>query len=216
MTANSKTIGVVRFPGTNCDRDVMQMVTAKGLNSEYLWHQDRFDEGKFEALIIPGGFSYGDYLRSGALAARSPVMTSVRSFIDRGGPVLGICNGFQILTEAGLLPGALLKNKGGRFIDSWAELSVANPKNFWSKNFTAGALRLPVAHGDGRFHADAETLKRLHGEGQVWLKYKTNLNGSLEDIAGVTNSTGRVAALMPHPERALFDWMGGTDGWNFL
>lgn len=211
-----KTIGVVRFPGTNCDRDVMQMVKAKGLTGEFLWHQDQFDSSKYEALILPGGFSYGDYLRSGALAARSPVMTSVRDFVGRGGPVLGICNGFQILTEAGLLPGALLKNKGGRFIDAWVSLEVENSKNYWSKKFNSTALKLPVAHGDGRFHADSETLKRLHGEGQVWLKYKTNLNGSLEDIAGVTDASGKVAALMPHPERALFEWMGGTDGWNFL
>lgn len=211
-----KKIGVVRFPGTNCDRDVLQMVKAKGLLGEYLWHQDQFDVSGYDSLILPGGFSYGDYLRSGALAARSPVMKSVREFAQRGGPVLGICNGFQILTEAGLLPGALLKNKGGRFIDAWVSLKVQNSKCHWSQKFSIQELRLPVAHGDGRFHADADTLKRLHGEGQVWLTYKTNLNGSLDDIAGVTDPTGKVAALMPHPERALFDWMGGTDGWNFL
>ncbi len=211
-----KTVGVVRFPGTNCDRDVMQMVQAKSLSGTYLWHQDSFDPSSVDAVIIPGGFSYGDYLRSGALAARAPVMNSVREFIKRGGPVLGICNGFQILTECELLPGALLKNAHGRFNDSWVDLKVVDRKTHWSKHFDKQSLHLPIAHGDGRFYADSETLKKIEGEGQVWLKYSSNPNGSLNDIAGVTDASGRVAALMPHPERALFDWMGGTDGWSFL
>jgi len=211
-----KSIGVIRFPGTNCDRDVIQMVQAKGLQPVVLWHKDLFEPSQVDALILPGGFSYGDYLRSGALAARSPVMKSVREFVSRGGPVLGICNGFQILTECGLLPGALLKNQKGRFNDDWVDLKVENTKSHWSKHFEARELRLPIAHGDGRFYADEESLKRIEDQGQVWLRYSVNPNGSIHDIAGVNDATGRVAALMPHPERALFDWMGGHDGWSFL
>ncbi len=211
-----KTVGVVRFPGTNCDRDVMQMVKEKGFGAQYLWYQDQFDVSGYEALIVPGGFSYGDYLRSGALAARAPVMKSVREYVKKGGPVLGICNGFQILTEAELLPGALLKNAQGRFRDDWVTLKVVDSDCHWSRNFKSGSLRLPIAHGDGRFFADADTLKKIEDGGQVWLRYEQNPNGSLNDIAGVSDSTGKVAALMPHPERAIFDWMGGTDGWNFL
>lgn len=212
-----KSIGVVRFPGTNCDRDVFEMVQAHDYEAEYLWHLDRVDTKKFAALIIPGGFSYGDYLRSGALSARSPVMESVREFADRGGPVLGICNGFQILTEAGLLPGALVKNEGRRFIDDWVEMEVVTKHGFFGRDFETDSLRLPVAHGDGRFYASADELKRLHDRGQVWLKYKGQApNGSLMNIAGVFNEKKNVAALMPHPERALYPWMGGTDGWSFL
>jgi phosphoribosylformylglycinamidine synthase len=212
-----KKIGVVRFPGTNCDRDVLEMVQAKDFEGEYLWHLDRFDGTRFEALILPGGFSYGDYLRSGALAAKSPVMDSVREFARRGGPVLGICNGFQILTEAGLLPGALVRNEHRRFVDDWVELEVWNTHGFFAREAAPRqTVKLPVAHGDGRFYASADEMKRLHDEGQVWLKYKVNCNGSLRDVAGVFNREKNVAGLMPHPERALYSWMGGTDGWSFL
>lgn len=211
-----KEIGVVRFPGSNCDRDVVQMVEAKGFQATYLWHLDRFDTKKFEALILPGGFSYGDYLRAGALAARSPVMQSVKEYAANGGPVLGICNGFQILVESGLLPGALVKNKNLRFIDDWVELDVVEKRGFWSKGMGTAPLRLPIAHGEGRYYQDADGLKRLQDEKQVWLKYRENPNGALDDIAGVLNKAGNVAGLMPHPERAIFDWMGSSDGWSFL
>ena len=217
MKDSAKPIGVIRFPGTNCDRDVLAWIEAKGLQSKVLWHLDRFEIGNYDSLILPGGFSYGDYLRSGALAARSPVMKSVREFAEKGGPVLGICNGFQILCEANLLPGALVKNESRRFIDDWTLLEVVKP----SQRFGAGLsskqeVRLPIAHGDGRFYSTAEELRKISDRSQIWLKYKNNPNGSLNEIAGVTNEKGNVAGLMPHPERAVFDWMGGKDGWNFL
>jgi phosphoribosylformylglycinamidine synthase I len=211
-----KEIGVVRFPGSNCDRDVVQMVEAKGFKASYLWHLDRFDFKNLEALILPGGFSYGDYLRAGALAARSPAMQSVKEFASQGGPVLGICNGFQILAESGLLPGALVKNKNLRFIDDWVELEVLQKRGYWSKNMNQEQLRLPIAHGEGRFYLDEEGLQKIQDQDQVWLKYRNNPNGALRDIAGVMNKEGNVAGLMPHPERALFDWMGSSDGWGFL
>ncbi len=212
-----KAIGVLRFPGTNCDRDVLAWIEAKGLKSEILWHLDHFDIGNFDSLILPGGFSYGDYLRSGALAARSPAMKSVRLFAEKGGPVLGICNGFQILCEAGLLPGALVKNESRRFIDDWAVLEVVTPsKRFGSKLTSQQEIRLPIAHGDGRFYSTSEDLKKIADQEQVWLRYRENPNGSLQNIAGVMNENANVAGLMPHPERAVFDWMGGQDGWNFL
>jgi phosphoribosylformylglycinamidine synthase I len=211
-----KTIGVVRFPGTNCDRDVFEMVEAKGFKAQYLWHLDRFDLKAFEALILPGGFSYGDYLRAGALSAKSPVMTSVREFAETGGPVLGICNGFQVLVEGGLLPGALVQNSGQRFIDDWAELELVSSHPYFGKAGLEKNLRLPIAHGEGRFYASPESLDDIEGSGQVWLRYKNTPNGSLRSIAGVMNKKKNVAGLMPHPERALYSWMGGTDGWGFL
>ncbi|MFN7729185.1 MAG: phosphoribosylformylglycinamidine synthase subunit PurQ [Bdellovibrio sp.] len=211
-----KTIGVVRFPGTNCDRDVFEMVEAKGFKAQYLWHLDRFDLKAFEALILPGGFSYGDYLRAGALSAKSPVMTSVREFAETGGPVLGICNGFQVLVEGGLLPGALVQNSGQRFIDDWAELELVSSHLYFGKAGLEKNLRLPIAHGEGRFYASPESLDDIEGSGQVWLRYKNTPNGSLRSIAGVMNKKKNVAGLMPHPERALYSWMGGTDGWGFL
>jgi len=211
-----KKVGVARFPGTNCDRDVFSFVEAKGYSAEWLWHLDQYELKDFHAVVLPGGFSYGDYLRSGALAAQSPVMKSIKDYADRGGRVLGICNGFQILTEARLLPGALVRNVSLRFRDDWVEMDVVNKKTTWSEALTKDCIRLPIAHGDGRFYAESAELKRIEDEGQVWLRYKKNPNGSLNDIAGVTNKAGNVAALMPHPERAIYDWMGGQDGWAFL
>ncbi|MCX7977687.1 MAG: phosphoribosylformylglycinamidine synthase subunit PurQ, partial [Bdellovibrionaceae bacterium] len=177
-------------------------------------HRDLTD---LDAVIIPGGFSFGDYLRCGALAARSALMEDVRRFAEKGGAVLGICNGFQILCESGLLPGALVRNRGGRFIDDWVELEVVNAAERFGVHHKRGQrLRLPIAHGEGRFYAPADELKSLFDQGQIWLRYSLNPNGSLQDIAGVLSKNKRVAGLMPHPERALFDWMGGTDGWGFL
>jgi phosphoribosylformylglycinamidine synthase len=208
-------IGVLRFPGTNCDRDVFSFAEAKGHKPYYLWHLDQFSTGDFDSLIVPGGFSYGDYLRSGALASRAPIMKSVLEFASTGKPILGICNGFQILTEAGLLPGSLVRNVGRRFIDAWVDLEVVNTSPFWSKE-GAQQIKLPVAHGDGRFYASEDDLKQIEDKGLVWMRYRQSPNGSLHDIAGVMNTQKNVAALMPHPERALYEWMGGVDGWSFL
>jgi phosphoribosylformylglycinamidine synthase I len=211
-----KKIGVVRFPGSNCDRDVMTMVQAKGFEGEFLWHLDQFQYKDYYALIIPGGFSYGDYLRSGALAARSPAMKSVKEAADNGCPVLGICNGFQILAETHILPGALVRNESLRFIDDWVVVKIENRPKVWSEVLHQTTARLPIAHGDGRFYAPPDELNKIEDQGLVWLRYKNNPNGSLHDIAGIMNKNKNVAALMPHPERALFEWMGSTDGWGFL
>jgi phosphoribosylformylglycinamidine synthase len=210
-------VGVLRFPGTNCDRDVFEALEAKGRNPEWVWHADQFDSRRYDALFLPGGFSYGDYLRSGALAARAPAMKSVREAADRGVPVLGICNGFQILCEAGLLPGALVRNRGLRFIDDWVSLRLTNPNAAFDRRASAGArARLPIAHADGRFVVSDDDLKRLQDQGQIWWQYEDNPNGAAGDIAGVMNEKKNVAALMPHPERAMYDWMGGTDGEGFF
>ena len=220
-----KKIGVLRFPGTNCDRDVTHMVSARGHEPEFLWHQNRFNSADYQALIVPGGFSFGDYLRSGALAALSPAMESVREFAEKGGPVLGICNGFQILTEARLLPGALSRNAGRRFVDRWVTLKLENANPFFAvEKKTGSVMHLPVAHGDGRYFVAENEAKSLEDRGQIWLRYHPeadgdssfNPNGSLYNIAGVMNEKKNVVALMPHPERALYDWMGGNDGWGFL
>lgn len=199
-------IGVVRFPGTNCDRDVFKWLEDQGHKPHWLWHEDLFSANDVEGLAVPGGFSFGDYLRSGAVAARSRVMQSVKQVADSGKPVIGICNGFQILCEAGLLPGALIPNESGLFIDDWVELE--NPSNKKS-------IKLPVAHGDGRFFIHEDERKKLWDNNQVWWQYKDSLNGSIDKIAGVTNKAGNVKGLMPHPERAYRDWMGGVDGWKF-
>lgn len=214
-----KAVGVLRFPGTNCDRDVFGWVKAKGFQAEYLWHLDQFNPQNYEALILPGGFSYGDYLRSGALAALSPAMKSVSEFAHKGGPVLGICNGFQILCEARLLPGTLVKNEGRRFVDDWVDLQVESSSSRFATSFKKGqSLKLPVAHGDGRYYVSGDDFKKISDQDQIWLRYQngTNPNGSLRDIAGVVNEKRNVAGLMPHPERAIYEWMGGVDGWDFL
>nr|HPI41857.1 phosphoribosylformylglycinamidine synthase subunit PurQ [Pseudobdellovibrionaceae bacterium] len=174
-----------------------------------------FEIQSVDMVILPGGFSYGDYLRTGALAARTPVMNSVRSLAKYGKGVLGICNGFQILTESGLLEGALLRNRDLNFIDRWVELNKVNNTSFFAKP-TPSIINLPVAHGEGRFFAPENTLKKLWDNQQVWWTYEEDINGSLDSIAGVMNETKNVAALMPHPERALFEWMGGKDGLEFL
>ncbi len=206
-------VGIVRFPGTNCDRDVFEAVAQLGGEPRWLWHQDLFEHKDYSALILPGGFSYGDYLRSGALAARARAMTSVREAAAFGTPVLGICNGFQILCEARLLPGALSRNQGLRFIDEWVELNVVGGRSRFGKKTTSkAALRIPIAHADGRYTVSTDEAKRLADRDQIWLRYKVNPNGSIADIAGVTNETGNVSGLMPHPERALELWMGSCDG----
>ncbi len=209
-----KKIGVVRFLGTNCDRDIWQAVEAKGYEPQWLWYENEFESSDYDAVIIPGGFSYGDYLRCGAMASKTPVMKSVVEFANSGKPVLGICNGFQVLCEVGLLPGALVRNHSGQFIDKWVVLKVENSCSHWGENVET--CRLPIAHGEGCYHISEHDYKNIKDAGQVWLTYEDNPNGSVADVAGVMNAGKNVAGLMPHPERALFEWMGGQDGFNFF
>jgi phosphoribosylformylglycinamidine synthase len=213
--------GIVTFPGSNCDHDAFYAVTeALGESAVYLWHKDH-DLAGSDVIILPGGFSYGDYLRAGAIARFSPIMTEVVAHARRGGPVLGICNGFQIACEAGLLPGALLRNASLKFLGASVKVSVANAETMFTNRYAAGQiLTLPVAHGDGRYTADDATLDRLEGEGQVVFRYVgevgqpgvTNPNGSMRSIAGIISAEGNVMGLMPHPERALDAALGSTDG----
>ena len=210
-------VGVLRFPGTNCDQDVIQLCESQGLSAQYLWYQDRFSYQEYTHLIIPGGFSFGDYLRCGALAARSPAMKDVSLAAKHGTPILGICNGFQILCESGLLPGVLMKNDKNHFIDRWVDLKCITGSRFFGQNLHAGrSVRFPIAHGEGRFFAHEDQLKEIQDHEQIWLQYAKNPNGSLLDIAGITNKEKNVHGLMPHPERAVFQWMGGVDGAGFI
>ncbi len=211
----SRKIGVVRFLGTNCDADVYRAVdSTNGLEAHWLWYEDHFNINDYDGLVLPGGFSYGDYLRSGALAAKTTVMDDVEAFAKQGGPVLGICNGFQVLTERGLLPGALVKNKELSFIDRWVTLKSESKNSLWSLN--EKECRIPIAHGDGCFYVTNSELETLRSKDQVWLTYKDNPNGSVGDIAGVLNEDKNVAALMPHPERAMSTWMGSQHGKEFF
>ncbi len=205
-------VGVVVFPGTNCEHDVVLAVEAAGGEGVLLWHGDT-ELGVIDAVVLPGGFAHGDYLRPGALARFSPVMEAVSAFARAGGPVVGICNGFQVLTEAGLLPGALQKNARLRFLCEPARLIVASTRSV----LTAGAARgdellVPVNHFSGNFTCDDETLRRLQAEDRIVLRYAENPNGSLDAIAGITNEKGNVVGLMPHPERAIWSLLGSTDG----
>ena len=212
-----KPVGILRFLGTNCDRDVWQAVEALGQKPEWLWYADQFDPSAYSSFIVPGGFSYGDYLRCGALAAKAPAMKSLGEAAKKGQPVLGICNGFQILCETQLLPGALVRNEKRRFIDRWVTLKLENPAQWNSKAATGTKIRLPIAHGEGRFYMEADELKALHDRDQVWWTYEGEApNGSLDGIAGVCNVEKNVCALMPHPERAIHEWMGGDDGREIL
>jgi phosphoribosylformylglycinamidine synthase subunit PurQ / glutaminase len=205
---------VIVFPGSNCDRDAaiaLERVTGK--KPAMVWHQDTALPAGVDLALLPGGFSYGDYLRAGAMAARSPIMAAVRAHAERGGYVLGVCNGFQILTEARLLPGALTRNIGLRFVCKPVRLKVVNANTAFTRAF--GEVReteIPIAHADGRFVADDATLDRLEGEGQVALRYVDNPNGSARDIAGLIDGRGRVMGLMPHPERACDPALGRLGG----
>ena len=209
-------IGILRFPGTNCDFDIYEMVKAKNHEPVWLWHQDQFQMNDVDQILVPGGFSYGDYLRCGALAAKSPVMKSTLEFAKKGKPILGICNGFQILCESGLLPGVLLRNKNLKFIDKWVNLKLENSNPYFYAHATQTRIKLPVAHGEGRYYLPTEELKRVQDQGQIWFSYEEDINGSLSQIAGVMSPEKNVAALMPHPERALWEWMGCVDGYSFL
>jgi phosphoribosylformylglycinamidine synthase subunit PurQ / glutaminase len=214
--------GIVTFPGSNCDYDTYQaVVETLGEEAVLLWHKDHDLQGS-DVVILPGGFSYGDYLRPGAIARFSPIMREVVQHAERGGPVIGICNGFQIACEAGLLPGALLRNASLKFVCAPVGLRVETTDTMFTSTYEAGQrIVLPIAHGDGRYSADDETLDRLEGEGQVVLRYAPddleareayNPNGSMRDIAGILNSAGNVLGMMPHPERAVDPLLGPTDG----
>jgi len=206
-----KPVGILRFLGTNCDADVVSACDALKIPNKYIWWADHFDKSDYSSFILPGGFSYGDYLRAGAMAARTPAMDDVREASQAGFPILGICNGFQILCESDLLPGILLKNTSLKFQDEWVELKILESSCFWAQK-TKPSFKLPIAHSLGRYYAPNETIQSLFDENQVWLQYGENPNGSIKDIAGITNAGGNVAALMPHPERAMEDWMGSRDG----
>ncbi len=210
-------IGVVVFPGSNCDRDVRWATEGcLGMPTRFLWHEDRDLKG-LEAIVLPGGFSYGDYLRCGAIARFAPVLEALVDFVDRGGKVLGICNGFQVLTELGLLPGALTRNKDLHFICEAAPLKVISTSTIWFKNYSHGdSIVLPIAHGEGRYQCSEDTLLKLQDEDSIALRYENNPNGSIGDIAGITNSKGNVLGLMPHPERACDPITGGIDGKEIL
>jgi len=218
-------VAVVRFPGSNCDFDSLRAVERVGAHGYFVWHRDTHLQGA-DVVILPGGFSYGDYLRSGAIARFSPIMQAVQRHAAEGGPVLGICNGFQILCEAHLLPGALLRNAGLTFVSKPVDVIVERTSTGFTSAYAAGArLRLPVAHGDGRFVASDDTLRLLEAEGRVVLRYvesaagsplQPNPNGSAHHIAGICNPAGTVVGIMPHPERAADPLLGSSDGLGFF
>ena len=210
-------VGIVVFPGSNCDEDAFHVAgTVLGHQPQLLWHKDHDLKGS-ELVILPGGFSYGDYLRCGAIARFAPVMEEVAAFAKKGGPVIGICNGFQILTEAGLLPGALLQNANRQYICQDVNLRTEKARTRFTSGLTAGGtFKIPIAHGDGNYFIDDEGLKRLEGEGQVVFRYLQNPNGSRADIAGIVNSSGNVLGMMPHPERNAEPLLGNADGRRVL
>jgi phosphoribosylformylglycinamidine synthase subunit PurQ / glutaminase len=205
---------VIQFPGSNCDRDMAVAIRdITGADTSLVWHRESVLPTGLDLIAIPGGFSYGDYLRSGAMAARSPVMQAVIAAAGRGVPVLGVCNGFQILTEAGLLPGALMRNAGIRFVCRTVGLTVENSQSMFTSSYSAGEkIHIPVAHHDGNFFADDAPLDRMEGEGRVAFRYAEPVNGSARNIAGVLNDAGNVLGMMPHPERMIEAMQGGSDG----
>ncbi len=206
-------VGIVVFPGSNCDHDAWYAISQNlHHDAEFIWHESG-SLGNVGAIILPGGFSYGDYLRSGAIAKFSPVMSAVRRFASDGGPVLGICNGFQVLTEVGLLPGALVRNANLKFVCRSVDLEVTTPRSLFTQHAFAGqVLTLPVAHGEGCYVADDATLDQLEAEDRVVLRYRDNPNGSERNIAGILNEGRNVMGMMPHPERASDPLLGNTDG----
>jgi len=215
-------IGIVVFPGSNCDHDSYWAVReVLGKKSSFIWHRDR-ELSSYDGLILPGGFSYGDYLRSGAIARFSPVMEEVRSFADSGKPVIGICNGFQILTESGLLPGALAPNDSLKFVCRSVQLRVESERRPWMSHYRRGeVLSMPIAHGEGRYVAEEDVIRQLEDEDRIAFRYcdsngetspESNPNGSLGNIAGILNERGNVLGMMPHPERVVEMLLGGVDG----
>ena len=210
-------IGVVVFPGSNCDHDAWYAVTRNlGQQGEFIWHESSSLAGA-DAIILPGGFAHGDYLRGGAIAKFSPVVEAVKRFAQSGGPVLGICNGFQVLTESGLLPGALIRNRNLKFVCAETLLRVETTDSPFTNALTVGQqLRIPIAHGEGCYYADERTLDELEAGGRVAFRYVQNPNGSLRDIAGVLSKERNVLGMMPHPERAADPLLGSTDGLGIL
>jgi phosphoribosylformylglycinamidine synthase subunit PurQ / glutaminase len=218
-------VAVIRFPGSNCEVDTLNSARRAGTDAYMVWHRDTDLKGA-DAVLLPGGFSYGDYLRSGAIARFSPIMQAVQRFAQEGGPVLGICNGFQILCEAGLLPGALMRNAQLTFVSRPVALRVEQTDTAFTNRYRQGdILRMPVGHGEGRFAADDATVRKLEAEGRVVVRYVEldgsalkdgEINGSLNDIAGIANAEGNVVGLMPHPDRAADPALGNTDGLGFF
>jgi phosphoribosylformylglycinamidine synthase subunit PurQ / glutaminase len=212
----SASVAVVNFPGSNCEQDVKNALSQLGAKAHIVWHSDK-EIGDADAVVIPGGFAHGDYLRAGAIARFSRVMDDVARFAGEGGPVLGICNGFQVLTEAGLLPGALMRNEGLRFLCKTVTCEVTSSNSVLTSRLSNNdALRLPINHYHGNYACDEETLAEIESQGQVVLRYADNPNGSVHAIAGVANRQGNVVGLMPHPERAMSALLGSADGVNLL
>ena len=209
-------VAVIRFPGSNCDQDALfALRNDVSVASEFVWHDDHSLSG-FDAVFLPGGFSYGDYLRCGAIASRSSIMSEVIKLANDGRPVIGACNGFQVLTEAGLLAGALMRNDHEKFTCKRVTLEAVSRTSFWTQNVKSTVI-LPIAHGEGRFTCDADTLKRLQDDDLIAFRYAAeNPNGSLDNIAGLVNPAGNVLGLMPHPERATRELRGGRDGLQIL
>jgi phosphoribosylformylglycinamidine synthase len=205
-------VAVVLFPGSNCEHDVVEALGRLGADASIAWHGDTHLDG-FDAVVLPGGFAHGDYLRPGAIARFSPIMAAVADFAAAGGPVVGICNGFQVLTEAHLLPGALQKNRGLTFLCTTVDLTVASDRSVLTRGLPVGTrLRVPINHFEGNYTCDDRTLAQLRDEGRIVLRYVDNPNGSVDDIAGICNDAGNVVGLMPHPERASDPLLGSTDG----
>ena len=212
----SDPVGVLCFPGTQCDQDVVHALEGLGFCVQKISYKERFSPKDYSAFIVPGGFSYGDYLRAGALSAHSPAIQDLHQFAQQGRPVLGICNGFQILCEAGLLEGTLRVNQSRRFIDEWVALELNHPCPAWGGDKVKKTVHIPIAHKQGAFYCSSDQLKNLEDQGQIWWKYKKNHNGSLAHVAGLMNKAKNVAGLMPHPERAMANWMGSSDGRAFF
>ena len=204
---------VIVFPASNCDRDAATALESlTGQKTKMVWHQES-ELPEVDLVVLPGGFSYGDYLRCGAMANQSKIMGAIKAHAAKGGAVLGICNGFQVLTESGLLPGALMRNAGLKFVCKPVPLKVEETQSLFTRHYDQGqSVTFPVAHGEGNYYADDETLDRLEGEGRVVFRYQTNPNGSARDIAGILSEKRNVMGLMPHPERVVDPLTGGTDG----
>lgn len=208
----ARTVGVILFPGSNCEYDAIEAVGALGGEGRVVWHGDK-TLGDVDAVVIPGGYAHGDYLRPGAIARFSPIMEAVADFAEEGGPVVGVCNGFQILTESGLLPGTLQKNVGLKFICAPVEVEVATTRTVLTRNASVGErLQIPISHLEGNYTCDERTLDELQADDRIVLRYTDNPNGSMDDIAGISNKAGNVVGLMPHPERASHPLLGSEDG----
>ena len=211
-TSQSVKVAVVVFPGSNCDRDMFHVLTdVFNLNAQYFWHQDKLPKN-IDAVILPGGFSYGDRLRAGVIAANSPIISDVKKLAESGTPILGVCNGFQILVESGLLPGVLLKNTSLNFMCKWTNLIVNNNKTVFTNKLKLGQkIPIPIANGEGRYFADKKLLSDLKNNNQIVFSYEDIVNGSTEQIAGICNKEGNVVGMMPHPERATEKIINPTD-----